>query len=532
MKTNYKNVFFNALPGLLTVAGLTANAQLPEPMIFSNSYDDHKQNSFNCDLHANYSREKFLECLQDYANETLQKNTNIQLHSGYNSQQLLEQKLSLVAFDKKLDRNDITPLDLANVFRYEIPRNMDTAQKGQCFAEKFESIRHEKDELKNFQSNFKNQINELNQFLIEFHASSFGQVRSFLFQVESIRLCDLESYMDRAIFQKNGALRIGLDTSDFEEEDPELLKVDEILKNWNSGSAIRHLEANHWMGGFWWNTTLAGAYLKKNRFEDHKEAGSPIGIIYDLFAKYWMALNPMGDARKSARLAIKKLYTAFERDLRQSDSFYCSNDQCEYDLHARRIDKLKDYMSGPGFSNEQHQHILDLEEATHTNMEITRSIFKSWKIKILNPLNLVRSMESSLLNSPGSNSSPSSITVMDRIFKCGVAVGNNHTINIAINNLFSISSFPPLSSFNSKEEVIKKSDIYTEFERKGVKLKTTSTMHYNENTDETYAGVCVNTSDIINISINIPKVDKDSIKRLNLYLALEESLNQIDKRLY
>lgn len=517
--------------GLLFTSMLQANTGIPAPRIFSVDYEKNKEMNFSCENHK--TQAPFLRCLEDMANDSLLSDSKIYSTSFGNAYDTMREELGKLVFGSNIPNESLDTLALNEVFRYEIPKPENLEIENQCFTDVLGSAMDNEQEKRNFSNNFKNQIKEINQFLIKFHTRSFGQVRSLIFQMSAIKLCDFENFNERLVFKRMGDLKIGIDTDDILDTNYKPLRGFEINRKWGNADAIRYAEKRWFMDGFLWEAPIIGSILKLKRFNELKDQGTPEGIIFDILAKYWMALNPVGDLRLKARKSIKKLFVLLEKENAKATMKDCNTETCNTRQHREIWRKMDNTMSGIGFNEEHFELLESLKDPSIENQKLLAKLYKKWRKEILNPFNLLRSMESSLLNTPVTDQPETSvIAIMDRTMNCFVSVANNHTINIAVENLIRISSYPPISQFGKEDDSkplvdtnnSHKTSAYTRLKRKDTELESTTSVQYNENTDETNAFVCVNTSDIINVNLKVPLVDKDKIKKLNLYLVFEDHL--------
>jgi hypothetical protein len=447
-------------------AGLTANTQA-------------SSNELEC-----WNSDDLMACLDRYADSLLKP--------GSEADQIFKEEMSEILHNYTLN-HEVIPLQ--EMFRLTVARKGDTdvSDGGACFSSINEYFYRET-EIKDIM----NQMAETANFLALFHSRALGKKVSLLFQIRTVKFCDLDRNEGREMVIRNRTLHVGIDV-----DGGDIMSAIDMLDEWNSSDPLRGSDY----------TLLSAITPQRARDIKHVVKGKKMDVLRDRLAEKWELLNPIGDLRFNLRTVVlgEVLGYIFNKGLGGQDQ-----------PDPLRIAKFFRKML-------QHDAFTQKERdwAVLASNEDLIQAFEAWRNRATSPEILREIFDANLFSEKESGN----VFIMDRKCKFNlVSVMNSHEIQVSVDSIMPSIDRPIMTRHLKQAEEARKQHQLNEVKlgsmEKEIKINASGDI-FVDSSDQSFSLVCVNTHDYVDVSVNIPKISSGLIQRISLSEIIEGQLDGI-----
>ena len=439
-----------------------------------------------------------LKCLNAFAAAHLDENSEANM--------IFEEEIERHAHLYGLDRESLQKNSLKEFFKVYVEKK--SRLKGENKNKKCFVFSNDRAKRANQIANIEFQIYEATKFLALFHANTLGRQTSLLFPIKELSICSLKNNGNRPMAFRGRRLHFGIDM-----DDNKYYPADSLLEIWNTGNPIRVSDRK---------SILPGSQKVRDIY--HGVQGNLDAILRDKIAEKWNILNPIGEKRTKAISIVMEMVT---KGSRLSRAVNLKEQMSEDEFAVYAYNEMMTTLAGPGF-NQRHFELL---EQAKTNPAQVSNIYLKWQRKMNDIKTVASFLESGLVQ----KSQGSDIVIMAREQSSLIAsYANNHEISVNISQLLAVG--PSLERFEEKDEtyrnapqeelIIEKDGLFSDTT---IKLKMNAGSKLHTNVDETsgllFAG---NTSDVVNVKMNLPRINYSTYKRATLFDVLEEGTQYLD----
>ena len=432
------------------------------------------------------------KCLTNYAMSQLETNSA--------AEKVFNDKMERHAHLFNLDLESIKKTSLKNYFRIYVDQK--STLKGDTKNQKCFLFSDNPGEKREQILNIERQIFELTSFLAEFHALSLGRQASILFPIKEVSVCGIDKNGDRAMAFRTRRLHFGVDMNS-----EKVYLSDTLMDIWNSGNPIRVRDDNPLI-----HDKITLVYNGMN--------GDLDAILRDKIAEKWNILNPVGEKRLTAISIITSIMT---KKGRMKDTIKSLKHSSQNDLVKEAFEKMISTVEGVGFGQKHRDFLFNLREEDPKQII---DLYKRWISKMNNISTIASYLEAGMVKQ---SSGSEIITMARRQTSLLAGYANSHDISVNIGQL--LSSSINLDQFDEEEVVvdgpqeelsfIEEDGLFTKGRTLTIKFNAGSKVHTNfdSTTGLLFAG---NTSDVVDVGLQLPKITYPLYKRATLFEILEE----------
>lgn len=435
------------------------------------------------------------KCLTNFAMAQLETNSAAEI----NFTEKMERHAHLFSLEVK----DLKTTPLKKYFKIYVDKK--SKLKGDSKNEKCFEFSEDTGERRNQILNIERQIVQLTSFLSNFHALSLGRQLSILFPIKEVSICGIDKNGDRPMAFRMRRLFYGIDMNS-----EKVYTSDTLMDIWNTGNPIRVRDDNPLI-----HDKIITIYNGLN--------GDLDAIFREKVAAKWSILNPIGEKRLTL---ISNIVSKLSKRGRFQETLKSIDAPMDNSLLNEAFDKMIVTVDGPGFSKKHPELLIMLRDEYPAQLI---DLYKRWIKKMSNIATIGSYLEGGMVKkSKGSEI----ITMARKQTSLLAGYANSHEISVNISQL--LGSGVQLDKFEDKEdlsELPQEELMYKEedgFFSKGrtLTLKFNPGTKVHTNLDSTsgflFAG---NTSDIVDVGLELPKINYSLYKRATLFEILEEGRN-------